>query len=82
MEEQRLDLDVCLEMRPRTLVALVEHMPPLAIECLEHPVLKSTRTAWAMPEAEAAKVKLERQLELSEGAWVHTALGTCTQGLY
>ena len=82
MEAHGGDLDVWLEMPPRTLAALVEHMPPLAVERLEHPVLKSTRTAWAVPEAEAAKSQLERQLELSEGACTHNALGTCTQVIY
>ena len=77
-------IDVWLEIprRPRTLAALVEHVPPLAVERLEHPVLKITRTAWAVPEAEAAKLQLERQLELSEGAWIHSALGTCNKSSY
>ena len=68
--------------QPRTLTALVDYMPPLAVERLEHPVLKSSRTAWAVPEAEAANLQLERQLELSEGAWVESALGTCNKCSY
>ena len=69
-------IDVWLEIprRPRTLTALVEYMPPLAVERLEHPVHEITCTARVVPEAEAAKFHLEGQLELSESACFHGAI--------
>ena len=60
-------------------MALVEHIPPLAVERLEHPVPKSTRVAWAVREAEITKLQLKRQMKLSESAWEHAALANCGQ---
>ena len=50
---------------PWTRTALVEHVPPLAVERLEHPVPEITHTARAVREAEAAKLQLEGQLKLN-----------------